>query len=117
MGKKLLFWLLFVLVAALAVSSLNSARSDLPQAQGAGQKIVGYAGLICGISGLVTAVGMLLLRRWCLHAMIVCGASCVVAAVLATLWYGEASLYAAIAGGVATLAVVGLMYLGIYKTL
>ena len=117
MGKKLLFWLFFVLVLALAASSLNSARSDFPRAQGAGQKTVGYASLACGLSGLATAIGMLLRRRWCLHTMIVCGVSCVAAAVMATLWYGEAHLYAAITAGAATLAVVGLLYLGISKTL
>lgn len=117
LARKLLFWVLFVLLVALSVSSLRSAADDLPHAQGAGQKSVGYAGLTCGIAGLVTAAGMGLRRRWCLYAMAICGSACVVAASTATYFYGEAPAYSVVIAGVSTLAAVALLYFGISKTL
>lgn len=113
--KRVLFWFLWLVLMAVSVASLNSAHDDFRIAEGLGQNVVTWSAFTNGLSGIAAAIGMLMRKKWCLMALIVWGVSCTVAATVATVAYGEAPIYAAIAGGACTAVIAVLVYFGVRK--
>jgi hypothetical protein len=117
MGKRILFWFLWILVAVLSVTSARTGISDFSDAVGVGQRLVSYGGFTAGAAGIAVCVGMLLRRNWTLPCAILCFAGSTLAAALAPVAYGNAPLFVGIASGLAALLVLVLIYMGIRRVI